>query len=342
MNEITLLRDAGPEGPELTTATRQAARAALLAGIEGRPAVRRRRVPSRRLPLRLGAAVVAVAAAWTAAVVVTGPGASPTAGAPGGVTLVDFAMPAFPLSLPTAPLGTDGPVFGGDGGGGTSMSYVGTEDPVHGVTVHVGTEAPPLGSDGSPGQVVQDAVTVDGRPGRLTVMNRGSAEAEVAYLDWERVPGQWVTVMGRGRFAERETVTALGEDLVDGPQTVPLQLRLAPAGWRLDFFKENGRIVRLADDTDPEVGLTVHVPSSDEVVPVDQWPGMVEGVAAPVEELAVLGQPAHVARTDHGGGQEGWYLQARFPDGTGFVVQAPGDLTREQVVQIAEQVTYTP
>ena len=86
----------------------------------------------------------------------------------------------------------------------------------------------------------------------------------------------------------------------------------------------------------------MHVPSSDEVVPVDRWPGTVEGVAGPVEELAVLGQPAHVARTDHGGGHEGWHLQARFPDGTVFVVQAPGDLTKEQVVQIAEQVTYTP
>jgi hypothetical protein len=47
-------------------------------------------------------------------------------------------------------------------------------------------------------------------------------------------------------------------------------------------------------------------------------------------------------RTDHGGGYTGWYLQARFPDGTVFVVQAPRMLTREQLVQIAEQVTYTP
>jgi hypothetical protein len=73
-----------------------------------------------------------------------------------------------------------------------------------------------------------------------------------------------------------------------------------------------------------------------------QWPAMVEGAVGPVEELVVLGQPAHVVRTDHGGGYTGWYLQARFPDGTVFVVQAPRMLTREQLVQIAEQVTYTP
>ena len=86
----------------------------------------------------------------------------------------------------------------------------------------------------------------------------------------------------------------------------------------------------------------MRLPFPDELVPVDQWPVMVEGAMGPVEELAVLGQPAHVVHTDHGGGCEGWYLQARFPDGTAFVVQAPGDLPREQAVQVAEQVTCAP
>ena len=57
----------------------------------------------------------------------------------------------------------------------------------------------------------------------------------------------------------------------------------------------------------------------------------------------VLGQPADLIRTDMGsGGRDGWYLQALLPDGTTFVVEAPGTLTQEQVVQIAEQVTSTP
>jgi hypothetical protein len=66
------------------------------------------------------------------------------------------------------------------------------------------------------------------------------------------------------------------------------------------------------------------------------------GTAGPVEEVAVQGQPAQLVRTDYGGGAQGWFPQAQFPDGTIFVVEAPGDLTREHVVQIADQVTYTP
>ena len=37
-----------------------------------------------------------------------------------------------------------------------------------------------------------------------------------------------------------------------------------------------------------------------------------------------------------------WFLQAQFEDGTTFVVQAPGSFTQEQVVQLAESVTYNP
>jgi hypothetical protein len=136
--------------------------------------------------------------------------------------------------------------------------------------------------------------------------------------------------------------TTIAEELVDSPQAMPVQLHLAPAGYSLDFFKDDGRIVRLGDDADPEQGLTVHVPLADEVVPVDQLPGAVAGVAGAVEEVTVQGQPAHLVRTDYGGGRQGCFLQARFPDGTTFIVEAPGTLSQEQVVQIADQVTYTP
>ena len=46
MNELTALREAGPEAPVLSPAARSAARAALLAEIDGPTPVRRRR-PSR-------------------------------------------------------------------------------------------------------------------------------------------------------------------------------------------------------------------------------------------------------------------------------------------------------
>ncbi len=54
------------------------------------------------------------------------------------------------------------------------------------------------------------------------------------------------------------------------------------------------------------------------------------------------GRPAALAPIAHGGVDRGWYLQAQFPDGTAFVEQGPETLAREQVVQIAEQITDTP
>jgi hypothetical protein len=252
-------------------------------------------------------------------------------------------MPAFPLTLPTAPPGASGPVFGGSGAGGASMSYVGIDDPADTVNINVGTEplpgSPMSGPDGS---VVEEHVTIDGRSARLTVMTLEEQGGGVAYLDWERRPGQWVIINAQGRYADGEVLTTIAEELVDSPQAMPVQLHLAPAGYSLDFFKDDGRIVRLGDDADPEQGLTVHVPLPDEVVPVDQLPGAVAGVTGAVEEVTVQGQPAHLVRTDYGGARQGCFLQARFPDGTTFIVEAPGTLTQEQVVQIADQVTYTP
>jgi hypothetical protein len=294
--------------------------------------------------LRISAAVLAVAAAWTTTVLVAGPEAvaPPPHDGPrvDGVTLVDFDMPAFPLTLPTAPTGTAGPVFGGSGAGGASMAYTSTEDPLEFVTIHVGSEPPPSGgSVAFPGSVAED-VTIEGSPA-VIVAPEEAHEDGVAGLDWQRGPGQWVTIMAQGRYADRDLLLAIAEALVDRPQAMPMQLHVVPAGYSLDFFKDDGRVVRLADDTDPERGLTVRLPFPGEAFPAESQSA--GGAAAPVEEVVVQGQPAQLVRTDHGsGGDDGWYLQARFPDGTTFVVEAPGSLSADQVVQIADQVTYAP
>jgi hypothetical protein len=310
------------------------------------PVVSGRRRPGRRTVLRMSAAVLTIAAAWTTAVLVAGPeGAGPPPGdvtRVDGATLVDFDMPAFPLTLPTAPPGTAGPVFGGSGAGGASMSYTSTEDTLGGVTIHVGSQPPPPGGSVSfPGSAAEH-VSINGSPA-VIVAPAEAQDAGVASLDWARAPGQWVTIMAQGRYAERDLLTTIATNLVDGPQAMPVQLHLAPAGYSLDFFKNDGRVVRLGDDSDPERGLTVRLPFPGEPAPMGQLPDVADGTAGPVEEITVQGRPAQLARTDYsGGGSQGWFLQAQFPDATAFVVEAPGSLTREQVVQIADQVTYTP
>jgi hypothetical protein len=350
MNELTLLREAGPEAPALTPAARSASRAALLAEIGAGRTTRRLRLPARRRSLRLGAGLVAVAAAWATAVLVAAPGDQerPRGGVEvDGVTLVDFDMPVAPLAFPVPPPGTTGPAFGASGNGHTSMSYEDIEDPTGRLVVHVSRTATPMMDPLTGRAFPGEDVVVDGMPGRVTVLNPEFDDARTAYLEWERTPGQWVTLTGAGRFADGVELASLAEVLVERPQAIPVQLRLAPAGYSLDFVKEGGRIVRLADDSDPARvrGMTVHLP--DPALPADVLAAAVAG-ARSVEDLLLHGQPASLARVDSGGHYEsslvdgGWILQARFPDGTDFVLEAPRPLMQEQVLQIAEQITYTP
>ena len=197
------------------------------------------------------------------------------------------------------------------------------------------------------GPIEDTAVTVAGRPGRLVVVNPDVEDARTYHLDWERTPGQWVVLTGQGRFADGGALVDLGASLVDSPRSIPVRLHLAPAGYRLDFLEDGGRIVRLADDADPARtrGLTVLVPLPGEDAVDD--PSTVPG-AGPVEQVTVQGQPASLVRVDEGASYEpapaegGWVLQARFPDGTAFRLEAPGTLTREEVLAIADQVTWTP
>lgn len=350
MNEVTLLREAGPEGPALTSAVRSAARAALLDEIGG-SRTPRRRPARRRIALRAGAGLVAVAAAWTTAALVTAPGdgGGPAAPPPGrvdadGVTLVDVEMPLAPLALPVPPVGLTGPLFGAAGDGSASMSYTAADGSADRVLVNV-AGAPAALAEGAPdGSVVEATAAVGGVPARVVVMNPDLDDARTVYLEWERRPGQWVLVVGSGRFADADVLAGLGAQLVDSPQAIPVQVRLAPAGFSFDFLKAGGRVIRLADDSDPAMmrGLTVSVLLPHEVVPVEQAPAVIAYGRGPVREVTVQGQPAQLVDLDSGRGYTGWYLQARFPDGTAFTVEVDGDLTPEQVVQIAEQVTYTP
>jgi hypothetical protein len=121
---------------------------------------------------------------------------------------------------------------------------------------------------------------------------------------------------------------------------MPVQLHLAPAGYSLDVSKDDGRIIILADDTDPTTSLVVRLLAADETDGAQTFPDV---AGQSVDEVTVQGQPAQLARTDlGGGGAQGWALRAQLPDGSAVVVEAPGDLTPDQVVQIADQVTYTP
>ncbi|RBY92306.1 hypothetical protein DQ244_08500 [Blastococcus sp. TBT05-19] len=349
MNELTLLREAGPQAPELTPAARSAARAALLAEIEG-PAPRRSRRPSRKVAFRLGVALATAAAAWTGAVLIAAPDGPGTPAE--SVTLVDFAMPTFPLSLDPVPDGLR-PAFDGNGDGASIASF---DDAAgeNGFTVYVGEDEPEGNGpdDGAPGHELLDvdeiplgdddveAVTYardwcveDTATGCLTERRR------FTWLSWERRDDQWVSLLGHGDYADAEQLQAVAGSLVDRPQPATLEMGLAPAGWSVQFFTM-GRVLTLVNDAYEQQTLTVHVPLSEDVIPLEQLPTGIEAPAGPAVPVTVHGLPARVVPTDHGPGMGGWYLQASFADGTTFTVQAPDAFTQEQVVELAEQVTH--
>ncbi len=354
MNEITLLREAGPEGPALSAATRNTARAALLAEIDGGSPPRRVRLPSRTVRWRVGAGVVAVAAAWAAAVVIAAP--DELGPLPDSVELVAFEPPAFPLSLDPLPAGWDAS-FSADPGGVLHASY-------GDVSVDASGNA---AGDGlylrvSPEEPEQydvtgtDDVSVDGQDAEFVrgdlVMCGGTAtecvEERVPYLHlvWERQDDQWVQLQGYGAYDDADRLLDVAHDLVDRPQRVPLQVSLAPAGWSVLGYKDD-RILTLVDDDHEQHTLSVQLPLPEDVVPAEQVRSSVAGPIGPQLDPTVNGRPAQLVRVQgdlmiEGRFLEGWFLQAQFADGTTFVVQAPGAFTQEQVLQLAETVTYNP
>ncbi|MGY1592035.1 hypothetical protein ACI79D_08670 [Geodermatophilus sp. SYSU D00708] len=52
--------------------------------------------------------------------------------------------------------------------------------------------------------------------------------------------------------------------------------------------------------------------------------------------------PGRVALADGGSDPDRWLVTGQLPGGPFFQLVAPQVLTREQVLEMAEQVTYTP
>lgn len=176
MNDLTLLREAGPQAPELTPAVRSAARAALLDEIAG-PAPRHSRRPGRRLVFRVGVATVTAAAAWTGAVLIAAPDGPGTPA--DSVTLVDFSVPTSPYSLDPAPVGMT-PAFSGDADVAGFAEYE-SADGGDRFTVGVHDEEPEWLGDAYASVDVTERteVDVDGVDGRL-VRGSGTSTARTA------------------------------------------------------------------------------------------------------------------------------------------------------------------
>jgi hypothetical protein len=362
MNEITLLREAGPEAPTLTPAARSAARAALLAEIGAGP-TRRLQLPARRTAVRLGTALVAVAAAWTTAVVITPDAAVPqrpvpstsAPAAPSGMALVAAEEVTFPVSLDPVPEGL-APLFNRRGG----IALFGSA-PLHFVADYVSPAyadpyaGPVESSADDPGRILLGVYPEDPRSsedygfwhegdptGTATVDGAEAVvwrEDRIITLLWERRDGQWISLSGEGPQAALGVLIEVGQSIVDRPQPVGLQFGLAPAGWSVGGY-EDSRSLDLMSDADSDLLLRVSLLGPQFTGPLEE---LLEGYATalPVESVTVQGQPARLALRDAESGDD-WFCVGQLTGGRFFMLLAPRELTREQVLQIAEQITYTP
>jgi hypothetical protein len=333
---------------------------------DARAALRpRRRRPGRKALLRAGVAVVAVAAAWTTAVAVTPPERSATPGhtaAPSevietpadGITLVAAEAVTFPLSLDPSPEGLT-PLFSRRGGVGPyeeeplvfTADYRPADGYGDGFTLWLHSEDPRALDDyfqpedpGDHDVTETGTVSIDGSEAEFASGDFDTGRS-FANLLWERPDGQWVQILGDGAYGETAAVVAVAESLVDRPQPVGLQFGLAPAGWSLSGYEES-RSIDLTSDAHPEQPLRLSVIQREGGATLDN---MLDGVqpAGPVATVTIQGQEARLALVDDDPENPGfWYVVGQLPDGPLFLLLAPETLTQDQVLEIAEQVTYSP
>ncbi|RBY96986.1 hypothetical protein DQ237_05135 [Blastococcus sp. TF02-8] len=293
---------------------------------------RGRRIRRARRARRVAPALVAAAAVVVGVSVVHDDGGVPAAGA---VVLVDYSVPAFPLSFDRLPAGLVGPhasldpSFDEVGPGTAHAGWGDPGDPDSGVGITVGTE---LSTDGSD-EIGEVEIGGEDATVYRTDVTGGPAEISVV---WERADDQWVRVTGSGRFGSEKSVVELARRVTDRGFAVPLQVAVAPRGWVVVAYKDD-RVLTLADPagapaTDATARtLTVHLPPQPSA-PAD-LPSDVGATDGRMDAVTVQGQSAYLLPT-----AEAWFLQASLPDGTVFTLQAPLDLTPRQVVAVADGV----
>lgn len=331
MNDLDLLDTHGPAATPLHDDVLARARTALVDEIDRTGGTRDLRAvavtplapgrPGRRRRIAVGL----VAACVAAATAVVTPSLLHLDGSD-AVALAAVDPLTFPLSPDRVPDGLGRPVFEMDSG--VMRAQYGTAR--DGLTVTTGVDS--VGFWDVPGDAA--TVAVAGRPGRLysaTARDGTTAGFATVAVLWQEEDGDWTRVGGSGSYADAASVESFAESLRAVPQQARLALTVAPEGWLVAAYKED-RVVRFTPGGDPSGDdLTVSLVG-------DPDPDLAGSYGATdVTTAQVHGRQAQVGRTG-----EGWVLVALTPQGQRYSVQAPQALTRQQVVEVADGVTYTP
>ena len=317
MNDLDFLDRFGPKPSQLSATAMAAARARLDVAMTEAGGSRPR--PRRPLPILAAAAAAAVALAITPALIGSG----------GSVAIATVDPMTFPLTPTALPSGLGDPVFERD----TGFMAARYGSALNGISIvtdvddrdfwTVPDHVPTTDIHGHQASVV-----------RRTVHNGTPDSAPAVTVIWQG-DHDWTAVTGSGSYADAGRVETIAESLRDRPQPVDLALSVAPKGWSVVAYKEDRILTLAAPGEGGSKELTVSL--------VDQLDRNLSGYAAQdVETVTINGEPGQVGRQTADAEGSAWILEARTSSGQPFSLQAPSALTRDQVIEVAEGVTYRP
>jgi hypothetical protein len=319
MTDLTTVDRLGPAPTPLSETALSVARARLDSAIEQAPSSTQRR-PRRRLSLLAAAAAVAVGLAVTPALV----------GSDDSIALAAVDPMSFPWTPSAVPADLDEPVFEKD------SNFVAARygDRANGISITTDVEEEDFWTIPS-GALSADVHGDEAKVYERTVDSGRPEGAHAVTVVWKDDAHDWTAVTGSGQYADGDRMVAFAEAMRDEPQPVDLSLGVAPAGWTVAAYKED-RILTLSESGEPDendlaVSLTDRVRRS------------LSAYAAEDESAVTIhGRPALLGRQASDAGDFRWILEANTASGQSFALQAPDSLTRDQVIAVAESVTYEP
>lgn len=319
MTDLTTLDRLGPAPTHLSEPALCAARERLDSVIAQAHTSSPRR-PRRRLPLLAAAAAAAVGLAVAPALI----------GTDHSIALAAVDPMTFPWTPPAIPAGLGEPVFEKD----SNFIAANYGEQLNGITITTGVAEEDfwtIPADARSGEVDGDEARVFER----TVYNGSPESANAVVVVWEDDSHDWTAVTGSGQYAVAERMVAFANAMRDQPQRVKLSLSVAPMGWVVTTYKED-RIVTLARPGEPDdhhltVALTNRVGTDLSAYGVSE------------ESVATMhGRPMLLGRQGSADDADRWIAEAHTTGGQPFSLQASADLTRDQVIAIAEGISYAP
>ena len=317
MNDLDLIDKFGPETHAPSDAAIGAARARLDAAT-AHPAGAVRR--PRRIVLLVAAAAAAVGIAVTPALI----------GSDDSIALAAVDPLTFPLTPTWLPNGVGEPVFSSEPAPGLrDVTYQGSGDDRVKVALTDPERTRKVGEDA-------EVVDVNGVAGRAFDSRGDDGSTPSFTVQWD-LGDKVVSVTGKAAFADPSVVERIADSVRERPQPVDLFLTVAPSGWQVFGYQSDHHITYYdprADQGGEETDLTLCLcPESD--ADFDAFG------ARDVHEVSVDGRAGRLGHTvDMDGNRVNWVMESTAPDGRTFTLSAPGALTDDQVIEIADGVRH--